>query len=253
MNDERGVMNETRKALRFVDRFSVILLDMMETFMFGGDRFAEGEDYASTYRALGGGQFDSSQVCAVVGEVFKRMNVDYEDPARQENFAPVSEYIEEVLNEFGLPRVEAATLDLVFAAHETGHVPETHARVLRRLRETHRLGVVSNLWCPGAMCLAEFLRAGVANLFETVVFSSDYRVNKPSPLLYRKALERLGVHESEVLFVGDDLARDIAGAKAVGMSAVWIGGGNIERSVEDFDDAAMPDLVIKDLVDLLEA
>ena len=189
----------------------------------------------------------------IIAEVFRRILDDYENPSRQESFGPVLGYLEEALKEFGLPRVEAATLDLVFAAHETGHVPETHARVLRRLRETHRLGVVSNLWCPGTPCLAEFRRAGVADLFETVVFSSDYRINKPSPRLYRKALERLGVHESEVLFVGDDLARDIAGAKAVGMSAVWICGGNIERSVEDFDDATMPDLVIKDLVDLLEA
>ena len=34
MNAERGVLNETGKTLRFVDRFSVILLDMMGTFMF---------------------------------------------------------------------------------------------------------------------------------------------------------------------------------------------------------------------------
>jgi putative hydrolase of the HAD superfamily len=237
--------------LRFVDRFRVILLDMMGTFMFGGDRFAEGEDYARTYRALGGGGLGDAQVCAVIGEVFRRMLEDYENPARQEGFAPVRSYLEEALPDFGLPRAEAVVLDEVFAAHETGRVPEAHARVLRRLRRTHRLGVVSNLWCPGGLCLEEFRRAGVAELFEAVVFSSDYRINKPSPLLFRKALERFGVSESEVLFVGDDLARDIAGAKATGLAAVWINDGSVESDVEDFEVAARPDLVIKDLVDLL--
>lgn len=249
MNAERGMLNETEKASRFVDRFSIILLDMMGTFMFGGDRFAEGEDYTSTYRVLGGGGLGGAQVCAVMGEVFPRMNDDYANPSLQEDFAPSLSYVEGVLKEFGFARGEAAMLDRVFAAHETGRTPETHARVLRRLRETHRLGVVSNLWCPGAPCLAEFRRAGVADLFEAVVFSSDYGINKPSPRLYRIALERLGVHESEVVFVGDDLARDIGGAKAVGMSAVWIGDG----SVEDIAESARPDLVIKDLGDLLEA
>lgn len=238
--------------MRFVDRFSVILLDMMETFMFGGDRFAEGVDYAGTYRALGGGRLEGAQVCAVLGEVFRRMSADYEDPSRQENFAPVSEYLEEVLSEFSLPLDEAGSLDAVFAAHETGRIPEAQARTLRRLGQTHRLGVVSNLWCPGALCLAEFRRAGVAELFEAVVFSSDHRVNKPSPLLFRKAIERFGVADSEVLFVGDDLARDIAGAKAAGLAAVWINRADAAGSVEGFAGAARPDLVVKDLSDLLE-
>jgi putative hydrolase of the HAD superfamily len=239
--------------VRFVERYKVILLDMMGTFMFEGDSFAEGADYAATYRALGGGRLDAAQVCAVVGEVFGRLDADYRDPSRQEDFASVREYVEEVLKEFGLPPSEAGALDEVFAAHESGRVPESHARVLRRLAETHRLGVVSNLWCPGARCLAEFRRAGVAGLFEAVVFSSDHRVNKPSPLIFREAVERLGARESEVLFVGDDLARDAAGAKAVGMAAVWIDAGGGREGLGALAPASRPDLVIRDLADLLEA
>lgn len=239
--------------MSFNERYKVILLDMQGTFMFGGDRFAEGEDYAGTYRALGGGRLDGARVCAVVCEVFKRIDADYGDPARQEDFPAVREYAEEVLKEFGLPRAEAGVLVEVFAAHEAGRVPETHARALRRLRETHRLGVVSDFWCPGAVCLKEFRRAGVADLFEAVVFSSDLRVNKPSPLIFRKAVELLGARESEVVFVGDNLARDVGGAKATGMAAVWIDEGGGRAGLEAVAPSSRPDLVIRDLADLLEA
>ena len=40
--------------MRVLDRFKVILLDMNGTFMFGQDRFGPEEDFAATYRRLGG-------------------------------------------------------------------------------------------------------------------------------------------------------------------------------------------------------
>ncbi len=243
----------TGDELRFIERYKVILLDMMGTFMFGGVRFAEGDDYAATYRALGGGRLEDAQVSAALGELFRRLDADYADPARQEDFAPVCDYLEAVLEESGLPRAEAEALGEVFAAHEAGRIPDSHARVLRRLRETHRLGVVSNLWCPGARCLAELRRAGVADLFEAIVFSSDHRINKPSPLIFRKAVERLGARDSEVLFVGDDLARDVLGAKAARLAAVWIDKDETRAGLESVAPASRPDLIIQDLCDLLSS
>lgn len=37
-----------------IDKFSTILLDMNETFMFGADRFGSNEDYSVIYCQLGG-------------------------------------------------------------------------------------------------------------------------------------------------------------------------------------------------------
>ena len=37
-----------------LSRFTVVLLDMNGTFMFGGDRFGPEQDFAATYHALGG-------------------------------------------------------------------------------------------------------------------------------------------------------------------------------------------------------
>ena len=44
--------------MRFLDQFSVLLLDMNGTFMFGHDRFGPDEDYFATYASLGGRNLD---------------------------------------------------------------------------------------------------------------------------------------------------------------------------------------------------
>ena len=97
--------------------------------------------------------------------------------------------------------------------------------------------------------MREFERAGIYDLFDVTIFSSDYGHIKPSPYLFAKAIEAFGVERSKIVFVGDSLKRDIAGAKAVGLSAVWINTdvGKVDKSVPS------PDLVIQDLRDLIKA
>jgi len=71
---------------------------------------------------------------------------------------------------------------------------------------------------------------------------------KPSSYLFLKAIEAFGVDRSKIVFLGDSLRRDIAGTKAVGLSAVWIDSGinKVNKSIPS------PDLVIQDLRDLRE-
>ena len=62
-------------------------------------------------------------------------------------------------------------------------------------------------------------------------------------------MEAFAVDVSEILFVGDSLRRDIAGAKALGLATVWI---NVDAR-EINGGALEPDLEIQDLRDLLDA
>ena len=233
--------------MRFIDRFDVILLDMMQTFMFGGDRFSEGENYSETYKSLNGRRLAPAEVNAVISEAFERMLDDYHDPERFDCFPAARSYLEAILNEKNLPASEVELLDTLFAIHETGKIPETHVETLRELHRTHRLGIVSNIWCRSDLCREELTRAGVADLFEAVVLSSDHGVIKPSPLIFERAVELFGVDKSAVLFVGDDFVCDISGAKAAGLAAVWIDRG--EEKIEK--RGPRPDLVISELDDLL--
>jgi putative hydrolase of the HAD superfamily len=54
--------------------------------------------------------------------------------------------------------------------------------------------------------------------FDQQIFSSEVRLIKPDPALYRRALEKLGAEASETVFI-DDREENVAGARAIGMTA----------------------------------
>jgi len=233
---------------RFIDRFDVILLDMGRTFMFNVDRFSDSEDYGATYHRIGGSRLSNREVHRTISALFDKMLSDCRNPEYYDRFPSVATYLKVIPESKGLPERESKLLEQVFEMHEVGIVPDTHAQALRQLHETHQLGVVSNIWSKSDLHLQEFERAGIRNLFDVIIFSSDHGHIKPSPYLFAKAIEAFEVDRSRIVFVGDSLKRDIAGAKAVGLSAAWIdtGIGKVNES------APSPDLVIQDLRDLLE-
>ena len=65
-------------------------------------------------------------------------------------------------------------------------------------------------------------RCGLGGVFQFVIFSQDYGIEKPDPRIFRIALEKAGVSEKELLHVGDDLEIDIKGAIDVGINYVWL-------------------------------
>lgn len=60
---------------------------------------------------------------------------------------------------------------------------------------------------------------GPLDRFDEVLFSADEGVRKPDPVIYERALGRLGVAPSEALFL-DDFAPMAEGARRVGIAAV---------------------------------
>ena len=110
-------------------------------------------------------------------------------------------------------------------------------RPLRALRERRRLaraagrargaaalrargvatGVVSNFdgRLPGILA-----GLGLAALLDVVMLPGEARAAKPDPRIFALALARLGVAPAAAVFVGDDRARDLEGARAAGLSAI---------------------------------
>ena len=121
----------------------------------------------------------------------------------------------------------------VIAHHEIGHVSTEYASTLRWLADHFVVGLVTNLWSEKTLWLRELERAGVASLFRTMVFSSDHSSIKPSPKLFEMALANLGCNASNVVFIVDDLHRDMEGAQALGLRTLWIGIGDPRPSVTD--------------------
>ncbi len=91
--------------------------------------------------------------------------------------------------------------------------------LLEKLRETFRLGIISNNYGNlAAICR----QAGLAPLMQVLVDSALVGAVKPDPLIFRRALAQMNVQPGEAVMVGDSLARDIRGARAMGMRAVWL-------------------------------
>ena len=81
--------------------------------------------------------------------------------------------------------------------------------------------VVSNFdYTPTALDILE--RAGVVDLFETIVVSDEIGWRKPRRDIFDAALGRLRVRADESLFVGDRADMDVLGAQQIGMDAAWI-------------------------------
>ena len=74
-------------------------------------------------------------------------------------------------------------------------------------------GLVSNSWGTGI-----YERAPL-DIFDATVISGEVGLHKPEPEIYRLGAERIGVAADRCAFV-DDLRENVAGAEAVGMTAL---------------------------------
>ncbi len=221
----------------------VLLLDMNGTFMFNEDRFGAEQDYHATYRSLGGTALDAPSLHRIITEAYDVLDYFYLDYAFIDKFPE----LESVLDKYSeIPPDERHLIIETFARHERGTISAPYIECLHSLTQTHRLGLVANIWSPKDLWLQYFEETGIHGLFEALVFSSDGRSIKPSPKPFRQALAHMNCAAEETLFVGDDFLCDMQGAKALGMKTVWI---HTEPPATDREREYV-DWVIPDLLDL---
>jgi FMN phosphatase YigB (HAD superfamily) len=84
---------------------------------------------------------------------------------------------------------------------------------------------------------------GLTDYFAAIVVAEEVGVGKPDPRPFEVALEQLGLAPDEVVMVGNDAGRDVAGARAAGIRPVHV--------VRDGDRPATDD-AITDLPQLRE-
>jgi putative hydrolase of the HAD superfamily len=114
-----------------------------------------------------------------------------------------------------------------------------------------RIGIVCDVGLTPSVVLREFLdQRGVLRYFDHWSFSDDVGVYKPHERIFRHALDGLGVDDpADALHVGDLRRTDIAGAQALGMTAVRYRG--VADDVDD-PDGIEGDHVIDELHELIE-
>jgi HAD superfamily hydrolase (TIGR01549 family) len=106
-----------------------------------------------------------------------------------------------------------------------------------------------------------FSQHDLLHLFSVMAVSEEVGVMKPDPLMFRTALDALGVSESDysrVVMVGNHLGRDVKGANGLGLVSVWLR-WSPRRVKAPADASEVPAYVIDtpmellDLLDRLEA
>jgi putative hydrolase of the HAD superfamily len=63
---------------------------------------------------------------------------------------------------------------------------------------------------------------GIGGYFSVVVASEEIGVGKPDPAMFQAALSAVGVAADEVVMVGNDLDRDVAGARNAGIRPIHV-------------------------------
>jgi putative hydrolase of the HAD superfamily len=86
---------------------------------------------------------------------------------------------------------------------------------LEELRRTYRLFTASN-------GNADLAKIGIAHYFERSIAARHAGALKPDPLIFQKVVEATDLKLDEVVYVGDDPALDVEGARRAGMQSIWL-------------------------------
>jgi HAD superfamily hydrolase (TIGR01509 family) len=113
-----------------------------------------------------------------------------------------------------------------------------------------KTGLLSNTHWPRHLHERWLAEAGLLQLLDARVYTSDLAYMKPHREAFGTLLGALGVAAEGAVFVGDRARDDVSGAQGAGMRAVLLTG----RPVESYDivpDASLPSL--DGLLDLLDS
>jgi putative hydrolase of the HAD superfamily len=116
--------------------------------------------------------------------------------------------------------------------------------VLDVLRERYPLAVVTD--AQSAYARSELHKVGLLGYFDPIVVSGDHGYRKPDPRLFRLALDGMAVAAENTLYVGNDMYRDIYGAREAGLTTVMFDSDQGEKTYRD----CAPDYTITDFRDL---
>jgi putative hydrolase of the HAD superfamily len=107
--------------------------------------------------------------------------------------------------------------------------PKTVPTLIRLREKGYKLGIVTD--APSMQAWTRLVESGLADFFDVVVTKDDVQgKTKPHPRPFEAALKNLCMRPDEVLFVGDNINRDVLGAKKAGMVAVLAKYGEWEKA-----------------------
>ena len=83
-----------------------------------------------------------------------------------------------------------------------------------------KLGLLSNTFINATTLERHLAQIGILDFFDARLYSYQFKYRKPNKKIFIEAAEKIGIRPENVLFVGDRLDMDAAGALEANMTAV---------------------------------
>jgi len=215
-------------------RYRALVFDLFDTVVLFSQRVPTIQVAGTTWRStmgwlreqlerdLPGVAFDDflTAMTEVTREIVGERHPQYYEVPSRERFRRV---LARLGHDHPAARQTAERLSLGHMAHlaASTEMPAEHEMLLRRLKRTFALGLVSN-FDHGPTAMDVLSRHNIAGLFSSTIVSAYFGRRKPHPDIFREALRQLDCPPGAALFIGDTLDDDVAGAAAAGMDVVWL-------------------------------
>jgi putative hydrolase of the HAD superfamily len=118
--------------------------------------------------------------------------------------------------------------------------------VLDVLRGRYQLAIVTD--AQSMYAHGELHKVGLLGYFNPIIVSGEHGYRKPDQRLFQRALDVMGVPAGNTIYIGNDMYRDIYGAREAGLTTVMF---DSDQGIKVYGDCA-PDYTITDFRDLLK-
>jgi len=90
----------------------------------------------------------------------------------------------------------------------------------------------------------------LAGFFDVIVIEGEFGVGKPEEIVYRHALERLGIAATEAWMVGDHIEWDVAAPQRLGLRGIWV---DRERTGLPEGISVRPHRIVREFCEVLDS
>ncbi|QWG33743.1 HAD family hydrolase [Bacillus mycoides] len=101
---------------------------------------------------------------------------------------------------------------------------------LNHIKRHFKVGIITNGSTQRQK--AKIMNTSLNEYFDTIIISEEVGFSKPDKLIFELALNKLNVQSEDVLFVGDDLEKDIAGCQNANIKGIWFNPNMIKNNTD---------------------
>lgn len=140
---------------------------------------------------------------------------------------PVETYLDPFLEKYSLQlneieKIELMKIQFSFFAETVFIEPGLHEILAKLKDENYKLAILSNVGIYPEIFIDVFKQLDLRKYFEHCFFSYSARTKKPESEFFHYALRTMDVSPTQAIMVGDKVWYDIAPAKKLGLTTVWI-------------------------------